>query len=177
METTTVSRGLALAEREIMRLAERDGDTAEAIEATIVTTAAQREAALAPRPIPENESPRAKIRRNLMMEMHRRRSSGDEDELSLDFTNSERDDYMRRMDEHTQLMRKLTKENEQKVRDTLKRAREIEQEHREEMRRIVASAGAAAASDASDDEASLECKPQKRPKKAPPAGAEVIDID
>ena len=173
MDTTTVSRGLALAEREIMRFAERDGDTAEAIEATIVTTAAQRKAALAPRPTPENESPRAKIRRNLMMDMHRRRNSGDEDELSLDFTSSERDDYMRRMDKHTQLMRKLTKENEQKVRDTLKRAREIQQEHREEKRRIVA----AAASNASDDDASLECKPKKRPKKAPPAGAEVIDID
>ena len=55
------SRGVALAEIEVMKQVEEaraDGRTefADALEGTIVTTAAQREAALIPRPLPENES-------------------------------------------------------------------------------------------------------------------------
>ena len=54
MANVPVSRGLALAEKEIQQEADEKraaGDTqlADAIEATLVTTAAQREAALAPK--------------------------------------------------------------------------------------------------------------------------------
>ena len=60
-DATPFSRGVALAEIDIKRNADKeraDGRTelADAIEATIVTSAAQREAALVPRPPPEDES-------------------------------------------------------------------------------------------------------------------------
>ena len=58
-DATPFSRGVAIAKIEIMRYVEKArarGDTAwaNALEATMVTTAAQRQAALVPRPLPEN---------------------------------------------------------------------------------------------------------------------------
>ena len=63
-DAAPVSRGLALAEKHVQQSADErraNGDSqladavADAIEATIVTTAAQREAALVPRQIPERD--------------------------------------------------------------------------------------------------------------------------
>ncbi len=65
------SRGVAIAEIDIMRYVEifrasGNSQLADAIEATIVTTAAQRQAALVPRPLPENAPYRIKKWRELM---------------------------------------------------------------------------------------------------------------
>ena len=70
-DATPFSRGVAIAEIEIMRYVEKArarGDTAwaDALEATMVTTAAQRQAALVPRPLPENAPYRLKKWRELM---------------------------------------------------------------------------------------------------------------
>ena len=70
-DATPFSRGVAIAEIEIMRYVEKArarGDTAwaDALEATMVTTAAQRQAALVPRPLPENAPYRIKKWRQLM---------------------------------------------------------------------------------------------------------------
>ena len=70
-DATPFSRGVAIAEIEIMRYVEKArarGDTAwaDALEATLVTTAAQRQAALVPRPLPENAPYRLKKWRELM---------------------------------------------------------------------------------------------------------------
>ena len=110
MDTTTVSRGLALAEREIMRFAERDGDTAEAIEATIVTTAAQREAALVPRPPPENESGGAQRRRRMKeLQAERHRNEGDEVQAAVCLlTSPEIAEWSERMDEFSQVLTDYT---------------------------------------------------------------------
>ena len=64
-DATPFSRGVAIAEIEIMRYVEKArarGDTAwaDALEATMVTTAAQRQAALVPRLLPENAPYRLK---------------------------------------------------------------------------------------------------------------------
>ena len=78
------SRGVALAEIEIMKHVEEareDGRTefADALEASIVTTAAQREAALVPRPPPENESGGAqRRRRSKELQAERHRNEGNE---------------------------------------------------------------------------------------------------
>ena len=68
---TPFSRGVAIAEIEIMRYVEKArarGDTAwaDALEATMVTTAAQRQAALVPRLLPENAPYRIKKWRELL---------------------------------------------------------------------------------------------------------------
>ena len=67
---TPFSRGVALAEIDVKKRADEaraDGNTqlADALQATIVTTAAQREAALVPRAPPENESGAAQRRRRM----------------------------------------------------------------------------------------------------------------
>ena len=78
------SRGVALAEIEVMKQVEEaraDGrsEFADALEATIVTTAAQREAALIPRPPPENESGGAQRRRRMKeRQAERHRNEGNE---------------------------------------------------------------------------------------------------
>ena len=78
------SRGVALAEIEVMKQVEEaraDGRTefADALQATIVTTAAQREAALVPRPPPENESGGAqRRRRSKELQAERHRNEGNE---------------------------------------------------------------------------------------------------
>ena len=102
------SRGVALAEIEVMKQVEEaraDGRTefADALEATIVTTAAQREAALIPRPPPENESGGAQRRRRskeLQADMYR--ESGNEVEAAQCLlTRSETEDFFRRLEEYT----------------------------------------------------------------------------
>ena len=70
-DATPFSRGVAIAEIEIMRYVEKArarGDTAwvDGLEAKMVTTAAQRQAALVPRPLPENAPYRLKKWRELM---------------------------------------------------------------------------------------------------------------
>ena len=72
-DATPFSRGVAIAEIEIMQFVERlryvhvrNTTLADDIEATIVTTAAQRQAALVPRPLPENALYRLKKWRELM---------------------------------------------------------------------------------------------------------------
>ena len=99
-----VSRGLALAEKEIQQEADEKraaGDTqlADAIEATLVTTAAQREA-LVPRQIPERDGSdhfRWSIERGAEF-----------DEL-LD-TEEEKDNYDRRLAEYSRLVDRLKAE-------------------------------------------------------------------
>ena len=70
-DATPFSRGVAIAKIEIMRYVEKArarGDTAwaDALEATMVTTAAQRQAALVPRLLPENAPYRIKKWRELL---------------------------------------------------------------------------------------------------------------
>ena len=104
-----VSRGLALAEKHVQQSADErraNGDSqladavADAIEATIVTTAAQREAALVPRQIPERDGPD-----------HFRWSieGGAEVEELLD-TDEEKDVYDRRLAEYSRLVDRLKAE-------------------------------------------------------------------
>ena len=73
------SRGVAIAEIEIMQFVERlryvhvrNTTLADDIEATIVTTAAQRQAALLPRPPPEKESEGPFAMRRIMVEKAQR---------------------------------------------------------------------------------------------------------
>ena len=86
---TPFSRGVALAEIGVKKSADEaraDGNTqlADALQATIVTTAAQREAALIPRPLPENESGGAqRRRRSKELEAELYRKEGNEVEAAL----------------------------------------------------------------------------------------------
>ena len=87
--STPFSRGVALAEIGVKKSADEaraDGNTqlADALQATIVTTAAQREAALVPRPPPENESGGAqRRRRSKELEAELYRNEGNEVEAAL----------------------------------------------------------------------------------------------
>ena len=72
LPSTPFSRGVALAEIGVKKSADEaraDGNTqlADALQATIVTTAAQREAALVPRPPPENVSRVQQIGRRILL--------------------------------------------------------------------------------------------------------------
>ena len=84
IRSTPFSRGVALAEIDVKKRADRaraDGRTefADTLEATIVTTAEQREAALVPRPPPENESGAAqRMRRIKELQAERQRNEGNE---------------------------------------------------------------------------------------------------
>ena len=78
-DATPFSRGVAIAEIEIMQFVERlrsvhvrNTTLADDIEATIVTTAAQRQAALLPRPPPEKESEGPFAMRRIMVEKAQR---------------------------------------------------------------------------------------------------------
>ena len=81
---TPFSRGVALAEINVKKRADEaraEGRTefADTLEATIVTTAAQREAALIPRLPPENESGAAqRMRRIKELQAERQRNEGNE---------------------------------------------------------------------------------------------------
>lgn len=103
-----IPRGVAAAEREIMRYVEEaraKGDTheADAIEATIVTTAAQREAAFEPRPIPENKTGGEK-RRRACKEIQAKKSfeEGDESGAAIFLFGNE---YGDRMDEFYSILK------------------------------------------------------------------------
>ena len=109
------SRGVALAEIEVMKQVEEaraDGRTefADALEATIVTTAAQREAALIPRPPPENESGGAqRRRRSKELEAELYRNEGNEVEAAVCLlTRSEQAEFSERMDEYSQVLSDYT---------------------------------------------------------------------
>ena len=78
-DATPFSRGVAIAEIEIMQFVERlryvhvrNTTLADDIEATIVTTAAQRQAALLPRPPPDKESEGPFAMRRIMVEKAQR---------------------------------------------------------------------------------------------------------
>ena len=109
------SRGVALAEIEVMKQVEEaraDGRTefADALAATIVTTAAQREAALIPRPLPENESGGAQRRRRskeLEAELYRKEGNEVEAALCL-LTRSEQAEFGERTDEFSQVVSEYT---------------------------------------------------------------------
>ena len=67
-DTAPFSRGVAIAEIILKKRAnEAGGQLADALQATIVTTAAQREAALVPRPPPENVSRVQQIGRRILL--------------------------------------------------------------------------------------------------------------
>ena len=109
------SRGVALAEIEVMKQVEEaraDGRTefADALEATIVTTAAQREAALIPRPPPENESGGAqRRRRSKELEAELYRNEGNEVQAAVCLlTGSEQAEFCERMDEFSQVLSEYT---------------------------------------------------------------------
>ena len=109
------SRGVALAEIEIMKHVEEaraDGRTefADALEASIVTTAAQREAALVPRPPPENESGGAqRRRRSKELQAERHRNEGDEVQAAVCLlTSPEIAEWSERMDEFSQVLQDYT---------------------------------------------------------------------
>ena len=109
------SRGVALAEIEVMKQVEEaraDGRTefADALAATIVTTAAQREAALIPRPLPENESGGAqRRRRSKELEAELYRNEGNEVEAALCLlTRSEQAEFGERIDEYSQVLSDYT---------------------------------------------------------------------
>ena len=110
-----VSRGLALAENYVQQSADErraNGDSqladavADAIEATIVTTAAQREAALVPRPPPENESGGAqRRRRSKELQAKRHRNEGNEVMAAVCLlTPSELAEFGERTDEISQVV-------------------------------------------------------------------------
>ena len=110
-DATPFSRGVALAEIDIKRNADKeraDGRTelADAIEATIVTSAAQREAALVPRPPPENESGGAQRRRRMKeLQAERHRNEGDEVQAAVCLlTSPEIAEWSERMDEFSQVL-------------------------------------------------------------------------
>ena len=109
------SRGVALAEIEVMKQVEEaraDGRTefADALEASIVTTAAQREAALIPRPPPENESGGAQRRRRMKeLQAERHRNEGDEVQAAVCLlTSPEIAEWSERMDEFSQVLQDYT---------------------------------------------------------------------
>ena len=109
------SRGVALAEIEVMKQVEEaraDGrsEFADALEATIVTTAEQREAALIPKPPPENESGGAqRRRRSKELEAELYRNEGNEVEAALCLlTRSEQAEFGERTDAFSQVVSEYT---------------------------------------------------------------------
>ena len=109
------SRGVALAEIEVMKQVEgtrADGRTefADALEATIVTTAEQREAALIPKPPPENESGGAqRRRRSKELQAKRHRNEGNEVMAAVCLlTRPELAEFGERMDEFSQVVSEYT---------------------------------------------------------------------
>ena len=109
------SRGVALAEIDVKRRADEaraEGRTefADAIEATIVTTAAQREAALIPRPLPENESGGAqRRRRSKELQAERHRNEGNEVMAAVCLlTRPELAEFGGRMDDFSQVLQDYT---------------------------------------------------------------------
>ena len=109
------SRGIALAEIEVMKQVEEaraDGRTefADTLEATIVTTAVQREAALVPRPPPEDESGGAqRRRRSKELQAERHRNEGDEVQAAVCLlTSPEIAEWSERMDEFSQVLTDYT---------------------------------------------------------------------
>ena len=109
------SRGIALAEIEVMKQVEEaraDGRTefADTLEATIVTTAVQREAALVPRPPPEDESGGAQRRRRMKeLQAERHRNEGDEVQAAVCLlTSPEIAEWSERMDEFSQVLTDYT---------------------------------------------------------------------
>ena len=114
-DATTFSRGVALAEIGVKKSADEaraDGNTqlADALQATIVTTAAQREAALVPRPPPENESGGAQRRRRTKeLQAERHRNEGDEVQAAVCLlTSPEIAEWSERMDEFSQVLTDYT---------------------------------------------------------------------
>ena len=112
---TPFSRGVALAEIDVKKRADEaraDGNTqlADALQATIVTTAAQREAALVPRPPPENESGGAqRRRRSKELQAERHRNEGDEVQAAVCLlTSPEIAEWSERMDEFSQVLTDYT---------------------------------------------------------------------
>jgi len=113
--STPFSRGVALAEIGVKKSADEaraDGNTqlADALQATIVTTAAQREAALVPRPPPENESGGAQRRRRMKeLQAERHRNEGDEVQAAVCLlTSPELAEWSERMDEFSQVLTDYT---------------------------------------------------------------------
>ena len=115
LPSTPFSRGVALAEIGVKKSADEaraDGNTqlADALQATIVTTAAQREAALVPRPPPENESGGAQRRRRMKeLQAERHRNEGDEVQAAVCLlTSPEIAEWSERMDEFSQVLTDYT---------------------------------------------------------------------
>ena len=109
------SRGVALAEIEVKKKADEArayGNTqlADALQATIVTTAAQREAALVPRPPPENESGGDQRRRRIKeLQAERHRNEGNEVMAAVCLlTRPELAEFGERMDEFSQVLQDYT---------------------------------------------------------------------
>ena len=111
-DATPFSRGVAVAELHIMRQVEifradglgRNTARADAIEATIVTTAAQRQAALVPRPPTENESSGARAWRKISeIRAKKARDLGDEFGVAMyQLRREELDECNERMSQHNQ---------------------------------------------------------------------------
>ena len=115
IRSTPFSRGVALAEIDVKKRADRaraDGRTefADTLEATIITTAEQREAALVPRPPPENESGAAqRMRRIKELLAERHRNEGNEVMAAVCLlTRSELAEFGERTDEFTQSLSDYT---------------------------------------------------------------------
>jgi len=109
--STPFSRGVALAEIGVKKSADEaraEGRTefADTLEATIVTTAEQREAALVPRPPPENESGAAqRMRRIKELQAERQRNEGNEVMAAVCLlTPSELAEFGERTDEVSQVV-------------------------------------------------------------------------
>ena len=114
-DATLFSRGVALAEIDVKKRADEaraDCNTqlADALQATIVTTAAQREAALVPRPPPENESGGAQRRRRIKeLQAERHRNEGNEVMAAVCLlTSPEIAEFDERMDECSQVISDYT---------------------------------------------------------------------
>ena len=114
-DATLFSRGVALAEIGVKKSADEaraDGNTqlADALQATIVTTAAQREAALVPRPPPENESGGAQRRRRMKeLQAERHRNEGNEVMAAVCLlTRPELAEFGERMDGFSQVLQDYT---------------------------------------------------------------------
>ena len=112
---TPFSRGVALAEINVKKRADEaraEGRTkfADTLEATIVTTAEQREAALVPRPPPENESGGAQRRRRIKeLQAERHRNEGNEVMAAVCLlTSPEIAEFDERMDECSQVISDYT---------------------------------------------------------------------
>ena len=115
LPSTPFSRGVALAEIGVKKSADEaraDGNTqlADALQATIVTTAAQREAALVPRPPPENESGGDQRRRRIKeLQAERHRNEGNEVMAAVCLlTRPELAEFGERMDEFSQVLQDYT---------------------------------------------------------------------